>query len=84
MIFPTRVNNIPCQCSVVNYSPYRPMQIYGSGMGDCHPPEEEEFDFEILDTKGRHAPWLEKYLTDQTTAELLEEFHILKQADYYD
>jgi hypothetical protein len=52
------------------------MRITGSGMGDADPPEGGEFDFEILDSKGRHAPWLEKKLTDADEERLYEEFTV--------
>ena len=83
MIFPTKVNGIPCQCSVIEYTPHIPMQVYGPGMGDAHPPEGETFDYAILDRSGRPALWLEKYLTDDDSDRLLEEYHYAQLADYY-
>ena len=76
MQFETKISGIPCLCKVIEYSPYRPMKVYGSGMGDCHPPEYEEFDFEILDRKGYKANWLTKKLKPEDTDRLLEEFHL--------
>ena len=52
------------------------MQVYGSGQGDAHPPEPTEFEYEILDRRGRKAPWLEKYLTVADEERLLLEFHL--------
>lgn len=83
MIFQTRVNNIPCQCQVLEYSPAVPMHVYGTGMGDAHPPESAEFDFAILDSRGRKAPWLEKYLTPADTSRLLWEYETMELGDYY-
>lgn len=40
---------------VLYYQPYCPMRITGSGFGDAEPPEEEEFEFEVLGTDG--LPW---------------------------
>lgn len=74
MIFDTRINGIPCQCNVINYTPYIPMRVYGSGMGDADPPEYPEFDFEILDRNGRRAKWLDRYVTDVVADELFTEF----------
>ena len=76
MIFDTRISGIPCQCQVNYYSPFKPMKIYGSGFGDAHPPEYEEFQFTILDRKGYKADWLENKLTVKDKDRLLEEFHI--------
>lgn len=72
--FNTRVNNIPCRCRVTNYEPAAPMRITGSGTGDCDPPEPAQFDFELLDSRGRRAEWLDKYLSPAVAAELFEEF----------
>ena len=83
MIFDTRVNGVPCLCKVMEYTPYIPMQVYGTGMGDAHPPEGETFDYAILDRNNKPAPWLEKYLTDQDSDRLLEEYQIMQKAEYY-
>ena len=64
MIFDTHVHGIPCQCRVVAYQPRLPMLVYGSGFGDAAPPEEEHFEYEVLDRRGREAPWLAQYVTE--------------------
>lgn len=73
MIFSTSVNGIPCQCRVLRYSREVPMQVYGPGMEDCDPPEEGEFEFELLDRDGRRANWLDRYLSPAVCERLLEE-----------
>lgn len=92
MIFPTTVNGIPCQCHVLHHSPAVPMKVYGPGMGDCHPPEHEEFAYELLDRRGRRASWLDRYITPEVDDRLLdtyrgavkeEDAHIERQAEYY-
>ena len=83
MIFDTRVNGIPCVCKVLEYTPYIPMQVYGPGMGDAHPPESEVFEFALLDRSNKPAPWLEKYVTEAVSDRLLEEYRIMELADYY-
>ena len=83
MIFDTKVAGIPCQCKVIGYSPYREMKVYGSGMGDCHPPEPEDFDFEILDRKGYRAKWLEAKMTKKDQRQVLEDFHIENDGERY-
>ena len=74
MIFETRVHGIPCQCEVTDYQKAMPMRITGSGFGDCEPPEPEEFEFNLLDRRGRPAPWLEKHLTVADEIRLLGEY----------
>lgn len=76
MIFTTKIAGIPCQCEVIFHTKPEPMRITGSGFGDAHPPEYEEFQFTILDRKGYKAKWLEKKLTIKDIDRLLEEFHI--------
>lgn len=73
MIFETRVHGIPCQCKVVQYYPALPMRITGSGFGDADPPEPKEIQIQLLDRKGREAPWLERKLKDEDIQRLHEE-----------
>lgn len=84
MIFPTRINGIPCQCEVLNYETYVPMRSYGPAMEDAMPPEGGEFDFQILDRKGYQANWLDKYITPQVEMQLFEEFMVARTAERYD
>ncbi len=84
MIFPTYVAGIPCQCKVIHATRYVPMRVYGPGMADADPPEESEFDFELLDRKGYRAYWLETKLTDKDSARLYEEFSILCEGEEYE
>ncbi len=74
MIFPTQVAGIPCQCEVTYYRRAEPMLVYGMGMGDCFPPEPEEFQFRLLDRKGYPAPWLEVKLNPDQEERIYEEF----------
>lgn len=74
MIFNTTVKGIPCKCLVLEYLPYIPTRIYGPGREDADPPEDEYFDFEILDRKGYPAPWLAKYLKPVDEERLRDEF----------
>ena len=80
MIFDTKVHGIPCQCRVVAYKPSLPMLVYGSGFGDAAPPEEEHFEYEILDRRGREAPWLAQYVTEADEQRLKTE--ALQEQDY--
>ncbi len=72
MKFDTQIEGIPCICKVTYYSPAKPMT--GSGYGDCDPPEEEEFDFEILDRKGYRAHWLERKVDTHVEFRLQDEY----------
>jgi hypothetical protein len=83
MTFETTVNGIPCQCLVYAYAPARPMIIYGSGWGDCHPPEPEYFEYNLLDRRGRKAPWLERYITPEVNARLMEEYLAIHGQESY-
>ena len=83
MQFETKISGIPCICNVTHFQPYVPMKVYGPGMGDCHPPEPLEFQFEILDSKGRYASWLEKKVTKEDEDRLLEEFELESTGQRY-
>ncbi|RUR38507.1 hypothetical protein [Vreelandella populi] len=74
MKFPTRVAGIPCQCEVLAYSEGTPMRITGWGFGDAEPPEPPEFEYQILDQRGRPAAWLERKLSDDDDERLESEF----------
>lgn len=72
MEFHTQIDGIPCICKVTHYSPAKPMT--GTGYGDCDPPEEEEFTFEILDRKGYRAYWLERKVDTHVEFRLQHEY----------
>lgn len=74
MEFHTKVCGIPCIVKVTSYHKAEPMRIYGSGYGDCDPPEPEEFEFRLLDRKGYPAKWLEAKLTDDIEQQIYEDF----------
>lgn len=76
MQFTTQIKGIPCICEVTRHFPYRPMRVYGSGMGDCTEPEYEYIEFDILDRKGYRARWLEAKMTKEDHQRMLEEFHL--------
>ena len=74
MEFKTKVCGIPCTVVVTLYRAAIPMRIYGSGYGDCDPPEPEEFEFHLLDRKGYSAKWLEAKLTHADEQRIYEDF----------
>lgn len=83
MIFETKVNGIPCQCKVTHYLPAIPATVNGPPE-DCHEGDSEEFEFELLDRRGRPAAWLDRYITPEVEAQLAEDHHDLLRADYYE
>jgi len=66
-----RVAGIPCLIGVVDYERYQPAYISGPPE-DCYPAEGGTGDFEILDSRGRRAPWLEKKITAQDEENIQE------------
>jgi hypothetical protein len=71
MIFKTRVAGIPAQCRVTGYHPADPRPISSHQLS---PPNDEWFEFELLDRRGYPARWLERKLNAQLEAELLAQF----------
>ena len=68
----TRVAGIPCIIGVTEYECVKGSSSYPAasdwdyhGYTDC--------DFEVLDRRGRPAPWLERKLTDKITREIEQE-----------
>lgn len=83
MIFTTKIAGIPCQCEVTFHTKASPMRITGSGFGDAEPPELEDMEYQILDRRGRPAPWLAKKLTQADDYRLREEFQAASLAHKY-
>ena len=62
---------IPCLIGVLEYEGYVPAYINGPPE-NCYPAEGGYGEYEILDTKGRPAPWLEKKMTAKDEAAVQE------------
>jgi hypothetical protein len=77
MKFPTTVNGIPCLCHVLHYSP-------GTKATLIDPASDGDFEFELLDRKGRRAKWLDRYITKSVSDRLYEEHYYIKQEEYYE
>ena len=61
--FETTVAGIPCGVVITSYSgarPWRQHTFSGAGPGDCDPPEYEEVEWLLVDSKGYPAGWLEE------------------------
>ena len=70
----TRVANIPCQVLVTYYDPGRPDRL--SGHPDTwYPGEYEDVEFQVLDRRGRAAPWLTAKLDDEDRQRIIRELH---------
>jgi len=65
--FVTIVAGIPCGVVVTDYVAARPWKQHtfaGAGPGDCDPPEYEEVEWWLVDSKGYPAGWLEDKMND--------------------
>lgn len=61
--FEDRVAGIPCVIAVTYWEPFRPGFLSGPPEL-CYPDEGGCGEWEVLDRRGRPAPWLERKLTD--------------------
>ena len=58
-----RVAGIPCLIEYRVYGHYEPAKT-NAPPEDCYEAQYPEVEFEVLDQRGRPAPWLEKKMTD--------------------
>lgn len=70
--FPTTIAGIPCLCRVDYYQAAEPYRVNGATL---EAPEEQEFEYTILDRRGRAAPWLARKVKRTDEKRLLEEYH---------
>ena len=82
--FETRVCGIPCIVRVKYYEVYIPAKVSGPPE-HCYPEEGGEGEWEILDRRGKPAPWLERKMTpaddDQLNREIFN--HMESNRDDY-
>lgn len=83
MIFPSKVNGIPCQVEVTTFKAEVPAQIWGPPE-KCYPSEPAEIEFNILDRRGYKATWLERMLDKKEAQRIEEEIHLMYEAELYD
>lgn len=76
----TRIANIPCQIEVTNYSPAIRARTWGPPE-HCYPSEPEEIEIEVLDRRGRPAPWLQRKMSDEDYAEVFRELREMWRQD---
>ena len=62
--FESTVCGIPCKIHITEWEMYMP-SVIRADPGDSHPEEGGYGNWEVLDRRGRPAPWLEKKLTDR-------------------
>lgn len=82
MIFPSRVNGIPCQVQITHFSPFIPAKTWGPPE-TCYEAEGGELEFSLLDRRGRHAAWLERYISPEVEAQIAEEYKVMRMAELY-
>jgi hypothetical protein len=63
MSFETHISGIPCLIQVHSYVP-----------PDPHKDQGLEFDFDVLDRRGRKAPWLARKMTAEDVQRIEEEW----------
>ena len=79
--FDSTIAGIPCQIAVTHWDKYHPAKTYGPPE-NCHPEEGGTGDWEVLDRRGRPAPWLERKLTDNDRERIDREvFSVMEQGD---
>ena len=72
--FHTRVSGIPCICRVDYHTPEVPATWHEPAYGG-------DFDFTILDRRGRHAPWLEEKIKADDVPRLWTEYEEFLRAE---
>ena len=82
----TRVANIPCKVEITRYYQGRAATIWGHPDGWA-PGEPDEISFQVLDRRGRVAPWLEAKLDDADRRRIEDELrahlkHEQERGDY--
>lgn len=81
MTYPTldaRIAGIPCQARILSYTPGHPAKT-NADPGSCYESSPPEIEYEVLDRRGRLAPWLEAKLIDKERAAL--EFQLMEKVD---
>jgi len=64
-------DRIECEAVLTHYTPGLPMQVYGSGYGDAHPPEPEELEYELY-RNGKRCLRLEYLVTEDDNVVITE------------
>ena len=67
MKFDSRIHGIPCQIEVTYSTKYEPATHDDPECGG-------DFEYTVLTTKGKPAPWLQSKVTDEDDERLYEEY----------
>lgn len=79
MILNTKIRGIPCKVRVTRYFVQRPMGRMADSPEDCY--GYTEVDFDVLDRRGRPAPWLERKMLDEDRNAIEQEVTEAKQVE---
>jgi len=82
--FVTIVAGIPCGVVVTDYVAARPWKQHtfaGAGPGDCDPPEYEDVEWRLVDSKGYPAAWLEEKMNDNDVTRIDRECIEFKRSE---
>lgn len=79
MILATRIQGIPCRVRVTRYFHQPAMGYWADSPEDCYGYTEVEF--EVLDGRGRKAPWLERQMLSEDRAAIEQEIIAAKAAE---
>ena len=71
MIFDSHIQGIPCQIEVTSYAPTVNSNRSADPLDDPYDPG--EFEFEVLDRRGRKAGWLADKLTESDRSRIEDE-----------
>lgn len=80
MILDTYIRGVPCLIRVTHYTPGEPPIISGP-MDWADPGCPAEIEFDVLDQRGRPAPWLERKLMSEDRRAIEQEIIAAKAAE---
>jgi len=82
--FGTTVAGIPCGVVITSYvgaRPFRQHTFAGAGPGDCDPPEYEDVEWRLVDSKGYPAAWLEEKMNNNDVTRITCESMEFKRSE---
>jgi hypothetical protein len=79
MILATHIQGIPCRVRVTHYFHQPAMGYWADSPDDCY--GYTEIDFDVLDRRGRPAPWIERKMDDADTRAIEQEIIAAKAAE---
>lgn len=79
VIIPTHIQGIPCRVRVTRYFHQPAIGYWADSPDDCY--GYTEVDFDVLDGRGRRAPWLEAKMLDEDTRVIEQEIIAAKETE---